>query len=160
MQIQEQRRRSEQSQIQHAELQLGRVHDAGMAGEHCVQHHQQQRAEHEPIDGGGASRQHRLEKCRHAKRLADEKTKQSENRQARRQQANPRIVAMLPRDELMDGDGLVAAQRTVEKLEQRLAQDVDQIDTEPEEAEPMMAGQKSPVAPQAKSGPNAAIRSA
>ena len=61
------------------------------------------------IDGGRASRQHRFEKCGQSKRLADEKTNETEKRKARREQADPRIVAVLPRYELMDGDRSVAA---------------------------------------------------
>jgi hypothetical protein len=88
-------------------LELGRVHDPRVPKQYRARYHDYQNGGYEQIGEARTARKQRLEHRRHAKRLADDEARQSEQRQGRRDYPDSRIIAMPPGNEFMHRDGAV-----------------------------------------------------
>jgi len=125
--IQQESCRSEESQVDHARLQLDRVHDARVAGENRVQQGQHQHAANKEIYGARALHEDRLHQRRRCERFGSDKAGESDNRMTRCQQPHSIIVAVPLGDERRHRRGGVAAQCIIQRCKQRAPQGVDQI---------------------------------
>ena len=97
--IDEKDHRSEQAEIQTPELHLGGVHRSGVPGRHDAQGHRGDDAANQ-YEHAEAAPDHRLGDGRDADDLADDEAGERDDREARGEEADPGIVAMLLRDEL------------------------------------------------------------
>ena len=118
--VKEQRRRPDQSEVDHAELQLGGAQDSGIPADQGVPPRKDQHAESK--DRGGHRRiEAGRERARESERQTDRQCGRGDYGESRRKEAKPRVIAMPLRNELMDGHRSVMNERVVDKREQRRA---------------------------------------
>ncbi len=126
--VEEQRRRSEQGEIHHAELRLARAQRPGIAGRQRV--HGGQDQHHEKNEITRDIRRDRPQYRRHAESLANRQTEEGEQGKAGGHEAHAGVMAMLLRDEFIQREGLIGFESRAKKREHSCVEAAEQIDAQ------------------------------
>jgi hypothetical protein len=130
VQIKQQCRRAEQAEKDRAKLQLSRIDHAGMARGKGVKHGEEQGSERQRARRRVVV-EDQLEESDQGKSFAGERRHQHEQRQRGGEKADAPVIAIMPRDESMHGDGPVALQRAGKESKDGPAQAIDEINPQP-----------------------------